>query len=82
MVAVVPQGRYYGSPDPKLRARSEQFGDVSRMSLLRAGDRLANFGQDLLHPSWGRFVPAVLVHVGFALFFLGLAHLVLRRKDL
>jgi ABC-2 type transport system permease protein len=41
-----------------------------------------NFGQDLLHPAFPRFASAGLVHLGFALFFLGLAHLVLRSRDL
>jgi ABC-type transport system involved in multi-copper enzyme maturation permease subunit len=41
-----------------------------------------NFGQDLLHPEPARFLSAGMVHLGFALFFLGLAHLALRRRDL
>lgn len=40
------------------------------------------YGDDLLHPHWGRFLTAALVHVGFGLVFLGLAHLALRRRDL
>ena len=40
------------------------------------------YGDDLLHPHWGRFLPAALVHVGFGLVFLGLAQLALRRRDL
>ena len=41
-----------------------------------------HFGQDLLHPEPARFLSAAMVHVGFALFFLGVAHLALRRRDL
>lgn len=41
-----------------------------------------HYGDDLLHPHWGRFFTAALVHVGFGLVFLGLAHLALRRRDL
>lgn len=41
-----------------------------------------NYGDDLLHPQWSRFLVAALVHVGFALVFLGLAQLALRRRDL
>ncbi len=41
-----------------------------------------NFGQDLLHPEPARFLSAGMVHLGFALLFLGLAHLALRRRDL
>ncbi len=41
-----------------------------------------NFGQDLLHPEPARFLSAGMVHLGFALFFLGLAHLALRKRDL
>ncbi len=40
------------------------------------------FGQDLLHPSLPRYLVAVLMHVGFALLFIGTAQLVLRRRDL
>lgn len=41
-----------------------------------------NFGQDLLHPVPARFLSAGMVHLGFALLFLGLAHLALRQRDL
>lgn len=41
-----------------------------------------NFGQDLLHPEPARFLSAAMVHLGFALFFLGLAHLALKGRDL
>ncbi len=41
-----------------------------------------SYNQDLLHPSAIRFLSAAMVHVGFGLFFLGLAHLSLRRRDL
>ena len=40
------------------------------------------YAGDLLHPHWGRFLTAALVHVGFGLVFLGLAQLALRRRDL
>lgn len=41
-----------------------------------------HFGDDLLHPHWARFLTAALVHVGFALVFLGLAQLALKKRDL
>lgn len=41
-----------------------------------------HFGDDLLHPHPARFFTAALIHVGFGLVFLGLAHLALRRRDL
>jgi len=41
-----------------------------------------HYGDELLHPHWGRFLTASLVHVGFGLVFLGLAQLALRRRDL
>jgi ABC-2 type transport system permease protein len=41
-----------------------------------------HFGDDLLHPHWSRFLTAALVHVGFALAFLGLAQLALKERDL
>ncbi len=40
------------------------------------------YNQDLLHPSAVRFLSAAMVHVGFGLLFLGLAHLSLRRRDI
>lgn len=40
------------------------------------------YGDDLLHPHWGRFLTASLVHVGFGLVFLGLAQLALSKRDL
>jgi ABC-2 type transport system permease protein len=41
-----------------------------------------HYGDDLLHPHWARFLTASLVHVGFGLVFLGLAHVALKRRDL
>lgn len=41
-----------------------------------------HFGQDLLHPHLTQFLTAVAMHVGYALVFLGLAQVVMRRKDL
>ena len=41
-----------------------------------------HFGDDLLHPHWGRFLTAALVHVGYGLVFLGLAQLALKKRDL
>lgn len=40
------------------------------------------YNQDLLHPSAVRFFSAVMVHLGYGLVFLGLAHLVLRKRDI
>ena len=58
-----------------------QIKPESYWGYLRYGS-VWNFGQDLLHPSFPRFASAALIHVGFALFFLGLAQLSLRHKDL
>jgi ABC-type transport system involved in multi-copper enzyme maturation permease subunit len=41
-----------------------------------------HYRHDLLHPYWHRFVTAGLIHVGFALVFVGLGQLALRRRDL
>ena len=42
-----------------------------------------HFRHDLLHPDWHALrSPAGLMHVGFALVFLGLAQLALKRRDL
>lgn len=41
-----------------------------------------HYGQDLLHPAPMRFAVAALVHLGFALVFLGLAQLALKKRDL
>ncbi|MBE2254309.1 MAG: ABC transporter permease subunit [Myxococcus sp.] len=41
-----------------------------------------HYGQDLLHPDPLRFAVAALVHLGFALVFLGLAQLALKTRDL
>jgi ABC-type transport system involved in multi-copper enzyme maturation permease subunit len=40
------------------------------------------YNQDLLHPSAVRFFAAVMVHLGYGLVFLGLAHIVLRKRDI
>jgi ABC-type transport system involved in multi-copper enzyme maturation permease subunit len=40
------------------------------------------YNQDLLHPSAARFFSATMVHLGYGLLFLGLAHLVLRKRDI
>ncbi len=53
----------------------------SAMAYLRYAS-VWHFGDDLLHPHWGRFLTAALVHVGFGLVFLGLAQVALRRRDL
>ncbi len=41
-----------------------------------------HYGDDLLHPSWARALPAALAHAGYGLVFLGLAQLAVRRRDL
>ncbi len=41
-----------------------------------------HFGQDLLHPHWQRFVTAAIMHLGFALAFLGLSQFVIKQRDL
>jgi ABC-2 type transport system permease protein len=41
-----------------------------------------HFGQDLLHPDWLRFLTAGMMHLGYALVFLGLAQIALKARDL
>lgn len=41
-----------------------------------------HFASDLLHPHWQRFGAAGLAHLGYAMVFLGLGFVVLRRRDL
>lgn len=41
-----------------------------------------HFSSDLLHPHWQRFGAAGLAHLGYALVFLGLGFVVLKRRDL
>lgn len=71
----------------RLPGEEATFGSLSSikseswLGTMRYGS-VWNFGQDLLHPQAARFLCAGLVHVGFALLFLGLAHLALRRRDL
>lgn len=71
----------------RLPGEEAVFGTISTikpehwMGAMRFGS-VWHFGQDLLHPEPARFLSAAMVHVGFALFFLGVAHLALRRRDL
>ncbi|PZR16714.1 MAG: ABC transporter permease [Archangium gephyra] len=53
----------------------------SWLAYLRYGS-VWHFGDDLLHPSWARALPAALVHVGYGLVFLGLAQFALKKRDL
>lgn len=41
-----------------------------------------HFASDLLHPHWQRFGAAGLAHLGYAMVFLGLGFVVLKRRDL
>ncbi len=41
-----------------------------------------HYADDLMHPHWQRFLPAAAAHLGFAVIFLGLGYLVLRKRDL
>ncbi|MBL8911272.1 MAG: ABC transporter permease subunit [Archangium sp.] len=41
-----------------------------------------HYGGDLLHPHWARWMTAGLVHVGFGMIFMGLALIILKRRDL
>lgn len=41
-----------------------------------------HYASDLLHPHWQRFGAAGLAHLGYAMLFLGLGYVVLRRRDL
>ncbi len=72
---------------PRLPGEEAAFGSFASLKpesawgYVRFGS-VWNFGQDLLHPEPARFLSAALVHFGFALLFLGLAHLALRRRDL
>ncbi len=71
----------------RLPGESAAFGSLaslkteSVLGYMRYGS-VWNFGQDLLHPVPARFLSAGMVHLGFALLFLGLAHLALRQRDL
>lgn len=41
-----------------------------------------HYAPDLMHPSWERFLPAAGAHLVFAVIFLSLGYLVLRKRDL
>ncbi len=67
-------------PDPKLPA--ELAGQmVSKLAYLRYAS-VWHYSSDLLHPDLSHSGVAALAHLGFALFFLGLAYAVLRGRDL
>jgi ABC-2 type transport system permease protein len=63
---------------------------ASAVGVLRSESPLAyarylsvfHFASDLLHPHWQRFGAAGLAHLGYAMVFLGLGFVVLRRRDL
>jgi len=59
----------------------EQLKSESGFAYLRFAS-VWHYGEDLLHPHLPRFFGAALVHVGWACIFLGLANLMLRRRDL
>ncbi len=65
------------SPDGLLA----QIKDEHPLAYLRYAS-VWHYGQDLLHPDWARFLTAAVMHVGFALLFLGLAQLALKERDL
>lgn len=58
-----------------------QFKSESWQAYIRYAS-VWHFGDDLLHPSWARALPAALVHVGYGLGFLGLAQLAMKKRDL
>lgn len=57
------------------------FKSESALGYLRYAS-VWHFGQDLLHPHWQRFLGAGVMHLGFALVFLGLARIAIEKRDL
>lgn len=75
-------GEWYRLPgDPAVQSFTSLVKDESAMAYVRYAS-VWHFGQDLLHPDWVRFTTAAVLHVGFALVFLGLAQLALKQRDL
>lgn len=76
-------GEWYRLPGEVAEAGSlaAMIKDESVMAYVRYGS-VWHFGQDLLHPDWTRFVTAAVMHLGYALVFLGLAQLAMKRRDL
>ncbi|MDX2013935.1 MAG: ABC transporter permease subunit [Myxococcaceae bacterium] len=76
-------GEYFALPGEVLEAGSlkSMVTDESPLAYTRYLS-VWHYGQDLLHPDWTRFVTAAVVHVGFALVFLGAAQLVMKKRDL
>jgi ABC-2 type transport system permease protein len=74
-------GEYFRFPGDAASGTLELMRSESYWAYLRYAS-VWHFGQDLLHPEWKPFVAALVMHLGFAATFLGLAQLALKRRDL
>jgi len=74
-------GEVYRFPGEVATGALSQLKSESVLSYLRYTS-VWHYGQDLLHPHWHRFLTAALMHLGFALSFLGLSQLVMNKRDL
>jgi ABC-2 type transport system permease protein len=63
------------------KSLSSAIKTESVLGYLRYGS-VYHFAADLLHPHWQRFGAAGLAHLGYAMVFLGLGFVILRRRDL
>lgn len=80
--ALALAGEFFRFPGEEVAANSlAMFKSESPMAYLRYVS-VWHFGDDLLHPSWARALPAALVHLGYGLLFLGTAQLALKERDL
>jgi ABC-type transport system involved in multi-copper enzyme maturation permease subunit len=75
-------GSFFLLPDEKAAAgtMAAMLKTESAWGYLRYAS-IWHFEPNLLHPNWGVSVPALAVHVGFALVCLGAATVVLRKRD-
>lgn len=74
-------GEVYRFPHEVATGPIAELRSESMLAYLRYAS-VWHFGQDLLHPHWQRFLTAALMHVGFALSFLGLSQVVINKRDL
>ncbi len=74
-------GEFYRIPGEVVTGALGELRTESLFGYLRYAS-VWHYGQDLLHPHWRQFLTAAMVHVGFALTFLGLAQVVINKRDL
>ncbi|MGV3625644.1 MAG: ABC transporter permease subunit [Archangium sp.] len=75
-------GEFYRFPGEEAAMNTlAQFKDESWRAYIRYAS-VWHYGDDLLHPSWARALPAALAHLGYGLVFLGIAQLALKKRDL